>query len=118
MMPSRAVEVATAALVALFIAAVGHGQTLATHGDRFTLNGQARFLVFISYFDGIRRIPDNLESTSVLDADFDYLARHGLSGIRVFANWQFRDETLMDCSGSLRRRQLDKLVMLIDRAAA
>src|SRR5207253_57451 len=68
--------------------------------------------------DGIRRIPDNLESTSVLDADFDYLARHGVSGIRVFANWHFRDETLMDCSGSLRRRQLDKLVMLVDRAAA
>src|SRR5437764_7755527 len=116
MMPSRVVEVVLAVLVWL-VAAAANSQTLGVHGDRFTVNGQPRFLVFVSYFDGVRRLPDNLASTAVLDADLDYFVRKGISGVRIFPNWQFRSETLMQCDGTLRRLQLDKLRIFIDRAA-
>src|SRR5947209_286491 len=117
MMPSRVVELALAAFLWL-AGASANPQTLAVQGDRFILNGQPRFLVFVSYFDGVRRIPDNLASTAVLDADLDYFVRKGVSGVRIFPNWQFGSETLMQCDGALRRLQLDKLRMLVDRAAA
>src|SRR5207249_5935824 len=48
----------------------------------------------------------------------DYFVRKGVSGIRVFPNWHFAAETLMQCDGTLRPRQLEKLKTLIDRAAA
>ena len=65
MMPSRAVEVVVAAVVAMWPAVSADAQTLAVQGGQFTLNGQPRFLVFVSYFDGVRRIPDTLDSTMV-----------------------------------------------------
>ena len=118
MMPSRAVELALAALLLLLIATRSNAQILGIEGDRFTLNGQARFLVLVSYFDGVRRIPDNLASTTVLDADLQYLASKGVSGVRIFPNWQSPGVTLMQCDGALRPLQLEKLTRLIDRAAA
>ena len=118
MMPSRAVELALAALLLLVIATCSDAQVLGVEGDRFTLNGQPRFLVFVSYFDGVRRIPDNLASTTVLDADLEYLVSKGVSGVRIFPNWQSPGETLMQCDGALRPLQLEKLTRLIDRAAA
>ena len=30
-------------------------QTLAIHGDQFAVNGQSKFLIFVSYFDAMRR---------------------------------------------------------------
>src|SRR3989442_11487334 len=118
MMPSRAVELALAALLLLVIATCSDAQVLGVEGDRFTLNGQPRFLVFVSYFDGVRRIPDNLASTTVLDADLEYLVSKGVSGVRIFPNWQSPGETLMQCDGALRPLQLEKLKRLIDSAAA
>src|SRR5207248_11230532 len=117
MMPSRVVEVVLAVLVWL-VAAAASSQTLGVHGDRFTVNGQPRFLVFVSYFDGVRRLPDNLASTAVLDADLDYFVRKRISGVRIFPNWQFAGDTLMECDGTLRRLQLEKLRTFVDRAAA
>ena len=118
MMPSRVAELAAAVLLALSIADAARGQALRVAGDRFTIDGRPTFLVFVSYFDGVRRIPDSLSSTAVLDADFDYLVSRGAAGVRVFPNWQFRSETLMDCAGKLRPLQLRKLTMFVDRAAA
>src|SRR5205085_1551558 len=63
-------------------------------------------------------IPDNLAAMTVLDADLQYLASKGVSGVRIFPNWQAPGETLMQCDGALRPLQLEKLTRLIDRAAA
>ena len=51
---------------------------LGVSGDRLTVNGEPRFLVFVSYFDA-------LDARS-LDADLRALAR-SVDGIRIFANW-------------------------------
>src|SRR5437773_9419306 len=118
MMPSTAAELALAALLSFVVTAGSSAQVLRVDGDHFTVDGQPTFLIFVSYFDGVRRIPDDLASTRVVDADFDYLISKGVSGIRVFPNWQFRAETLMECDGTLRPLQLEKLKTLIDRAAA
>ncbi len=92
-------------------------QSLGTDQRAFTVNGRAAFLLFISYFDGVRRIPDSLTSTRTLDTDLDTFVSKDVSGIRVFPNWQFPGETLMACDGSLRPPQLRKLKILIERAA-
>jgi len=52
-------------------------------GTHFTVDGRPRFVLFISYFDAMRRadaVPDGL------DADFAFF-RGKVDGIRVFANW-------------------------------
>ena len=115
-MPRRAAELALAAAIAIAAVSAGNAQTLAVQGDRFTLNGRPAFLVFVSYSDGVRRISDS-GATTVLDADLDYFVRKGLSGLRVFPNWQFPGDTLMHCDGTLRPLQLEKLKTLVDRAA-
>jgi len=113
-----AAELATALLLAFLPVFAADAPSLAVRGERLTVNGDPRFLVFISYADGIRRIPDSLDSTTVLDADFDYFVRKKIAGVRVFPNWHFRSETLMQCDGTLRPLQRDKLVKFAARAAA
>jgi len=117
MMPPRLAELAAAALLSSWTVAAA-AQSLGIEGNQFTVDGRRAFLTFVSYFDGVRRIPDDLVSTAILDADLDYFVSKGVAGVRVFPNWQFRSETLMDCDGMLRPRQLAKLKKLVDRAAA
>jgi hypothetical protein len=117
MMPPRLAELAAAALLSLWTVAAS-AQSLGIEGGQFAVDGRPAFLIFVSYFDGVRRIPDDLASTATLDADLDYLVSKAVAGVRVFPNWQFRSETLMDCDGGLRPRQLAKLKKLVDRAAA
>jgi hypothetical protein len=94
------------------------GQTLTVQDGRFALDGRPQFLVFVSFFDGVRRIPDSLDSTAVLDRDLDFLYSAGVRGLRVFPNWHHPGETLMDAAGRLRPLQLKKLQRLIAQAAA
>ena len=117
MMPPRLAELAAAALLSSWTVAAA-AQSLGVEGNQFTVDGRRTFLVFVSYFDGVRRLPDDLASTAKLDADLDYFVSKGVAGVRVFPNWQFRSETLMGCDGMLRPRQLAKLKKLVDRAAA
>jgi len=49
-------QVLTFVLVALVGAATARAQTLAVQGDRFTVNGQGKFLLFASYFDAMHAI--------------------------------------------------------------
>jgi hypothetical protein len=105
-------------LLVFAAAATSPAQVLSTQGSRFAIDGQPRFLVFVSYFDAVRRIPDSLDSTATLDGDLDYFQALGVGGIRVFPNWHARDDTVMDASGHLRPLQLQKLRLLIDRASA
>ena len=99
------------------LSSAANGQALTVRNDHFAVQGRgAKFFVFIHYADGVDRIPDNL-STSVLDADLQYFVDSGISGLRVFPNWQDTSETLMHCDGTLRSLQMQKLQLLVDRAA-
>src|SRR4051812_18275111 len=109
MMPFHLAGLAATVLLVFWIARGAGAQVLRTDGEHFTVDGRRTFMVFVSSFDGLSRIPDDLGSTAVLDPDFDYFLLKGPSGIRVFPNWKFRSETMMDCNGVLRPIQLKKL---------
>lgn len=74
-------------------------QVLAVQGDHFTVNGQPRFLTFISYFDGL----DAANHVS----DFQFLRARGIDGVRIFPNWwtvapsAFAGDTLIRPDGTL-----------------
>jgi hypothetical protein len=98
------------------------GQTrapvLGVNGARLTVAGEPRFLVFISYFDGVRR------ARSGVDADMAFLARH-VGGIRVLPNWwastcpvRSGDDTLIDLDGGIRASVWKDLQRLLDAASA
>jgi hypothetical protein len=83
--------------------------------SRFTVDGTARFLIVVSYFDALRA------SDGTLEADFAWLRRHGIDGVRIFPNWwrcaavrqcggHAGDDTLMAApDGSLRPAVLERL---------
>ena len=112
-------------LIASVILLVPHASTaqvLGVQGDHFTVSGNPQFLVFISYSDGLRRIPDvsncnDSLNTNTLKTDLQYLATKKVAGIRVFPNWQDPSSTLMDVTGALRCLQLKKLKALVGLAA-
>jgi hypothetical protein len=91
-------------------------------GERFTVDGQARFLTLVSYFDALDA------SDRVWEEDFAYFRAHGVDGIRVFPNWwdcadlnsckTSSPRTLMDLRGALRPAQLERLRQLLAAAAA
>lgn len=94
-------------------------QSLAARGDHFTVDGQPTFLLFTSYFDGVRRVPrDRPNDTATLGRDLDFFVERGLAGIRVWPNTpQSPDETLMRCDGSLRPEEWARLRVLLAEAA-
>ena len=85
------------------------GPVLGVSGDRFVVDEVSRFLVFLSYFDGIQR-PD-----AALNADLDYLSKQGVDGIRVLPNWKAQ---LFGTDGTVHPAALEKLVALVAAAAA
>jgi hypothetical protein len=106
------------ALIAVAAWAQPPGQTLGTEGGRFTLDGRAHFLVFISYFDAMRT------SLASLESDFRYLRTNGFDGIRIFPNWwdfrtgiRFASDTLIDGNGHARLDRLVALKNVLDLAA-
>jgi hypothetical protein len=72
---------------------------LAVEGDHFTVNGQPRFLTFISYFDGL--------DAADYGSDLQYLHAQGFDGVRIFPNWwttagvSWAGDTLIRSDGSL-----------------
>ena len=91
---------------------------LSVQGNRFSVDGQERFLVLVSYFDAMHASPDNLE------VDFQFLREHGVDGIRIFPNWwdfrskiAFAPDTLMNAKGQPRPERMKVLKDLLDRAA-
>ncbi len=95
------------------------GPTLKVAGDHFTVDGDARFLVLVSYFDATRA------SDAALDDDFAYVRSVGVDGIRIFPNWwnwpdmrHFPNDTLMDGRGALRPDRLARLKSVLEKAAA
>lgn len=99
------------------------GWELTTSGTSFKVDGQAKFLVFISYFDALH------ESTPNLISDFQYLKSKGIDGIRIFPNWwrytseyypntpfYFAQDTLIAPDGNLRSGPLTKLLEVLNLA--
>lgn len=94
---------------------------LGTDGEHFTVNGTARFLTLVSYFDAMDAV--------ALDDDLARLAR-SVDGVRIFANWwdlgdggcryRFSDRTLFERRGDgsigVRADRLERLEHVLARA--
>jgi hypothetical protein len=110
---------ACAAVLTACWSATASAQVVGREGDHFTYNGLPRFLVFVSYFDGLRA------SDSTLDSDFAYLESKGIDGVRVMANWwvggigdppQYGYDTLVDGSGGVNDTTYNRLRTLLNKA--
>jgi hypothetical protein len=95
---------------------IGAAPRLDIEGARFTVDGAPRFLVFISYFDGVRRVRGGV------DDDLDYLKTR-VDGIRVFPNWwdyacppRSGSDTLFDLQGEIRPAVWQTLNTLLNKA--
>lgn len=117
----KAVAIAFALLV---FAASSGAQTLGIEGTRFTVDGRPKFLLFVSYFDGLRRAAARNGNGDV-DTDFAYLKRAGFDGIRLMANWQYScgggpadDQKLLAGDGSINEPMWPVFVRFLERAAA
>jgi hypothetical protein len=96
--PRRVLSLLT--LVAALLAGIGASSSdtpptaLGIAGDRFTVDGEPKFLIFVSYFDGLRpaMTPAGRQR---LARDFDYLRETaGVDGIRILPNWRQCDENI------------------------
>ena len=114
--------------LALALLALGSSvgaQTLGIDGNRFTVDGRPRFLLFVSYFDGLRRA--NAKSgTGDVDTDFAYLRRIGFDGIRLLVNWQYdcgsgpadEGQKLFAADGTINEPMWPVFVRVLERAAS
>ena len=115
-----AICTAAVAIATWLSAAPAAAQMLSIQGDRFAVNGQQRFLVFITYFDALD-VPDGQ-----LDADLGNLhdAVH-IDGIRIFPNWWGQSSrgssgrfltgsTVMDGAGNVRFDLWNKLLRILE----
>jgi hypothetical protein len=108
---------------------------VAIDGDHFTIDGQPRFLIMVSYFDGWRA-PHVISCTdpngTSLQCDFKWLKENGFDGVRIFPNWWmyrdltdpthpqdnwYWDDTLFELT-RLRPGKLDQLKSILDAAGA
>src|SRR5262245_11073397 len=82
--------------------------TLGISGDKFTLNGQPKFLIGVSYFDG----------SNYQVSDFDALAARRFNLIRIWLDWGVAGDgrSFFDASGALVQGQ--KLLNLVRAARA
>jgi hypothetical protein len=110
-------------------AAGATGFIVGKSGTQFTLDGSPRFLLFVSYFDALRRANAGGTNTGDLDADFAYLAGHGVDGIRIFPNWRYLqrfcdpeaadvddDQKLFSASGGLNEAMWPVLLRVLAAA--
>lgn len=117
-------KVAAVALALLVFGSTAGAQTLGIDGNRFTVDGQPRFLLFVSYFDGLRRANAN-GGAGDLDTDFAYLKRVGYDGIRLLVNWQYDcgagptdGQKLFADDGTVNEAMWPVFVRVLERAAA
>lgn len=98
-------------------------QTLGVEGDKFTVDGRAQFLIFVSYFDGLRRANARHAGGGV-DGDFAYFRRVGVDGIRVLPNWHYLcgggpsddPQKLFTSKGTINEPMWPVFVGMLDRA--
>lgn len=88
---------------------------LGVDGGSFTVNGNAKFLVFLSYFDGLDVSDANLA------VDFAWLKSKKVDGVRVFPNWwnkfgsttYYAENPLIKEDGTLDASRLARLRRLL-----
>lgn len=113
--PATSIFVAGFLVLATAAPGVGQTPTVTIRGDRFVKNGQEKYLLFLSYFDAMRRAGSSVDAsgnpTGDLDTDFAYLRTQGIDGIRIFPNWWHwcpapkqtaADDALFTIGGGLR----------------
>jgi len=85
---------------------------LGIEGTHFTLDGEERFLLGVSYYGGLGA-PDE-----TVRADLDDLAARGLNWVRVWATWSYGDENVSAVTGRGEAREpyLGRLVALVQEA--
>lgn len=101
---------------------------LGTNGGAFTVNGEQRFLVFVSYFDALDTGSFQRVGDATTWGDFQRLRDHGVDGIRIFANWwgmtewnsqyHYAQDTLVKDDGTLRSTRINKFLQVLDDAKA
>jgi hypothetical protein len=82
-------------------------------GDHLAVDGTGRFLVFVSYLDGLHA------SDATLENDLDYFSSHHIDGIRVFTNWHATGgafTALIDDNGAINASVNTKLTTLLTKA--
>ena len=93
--------------------------TLGISGNRFTLDGQAKFLVLSGYWDGL--------DAPNPSADLNYLKSKGFDGIRIFPNlWDYcagcsseftpGNNPVIKPDGTINQSRLNQLISIIDTA--
>ena len=94
-------------------------------GRSFTVNGVPRFLLFVSYFDAMRRSNSDGQNTGDIDIDFAYIKAKGFDGIRIFPNWfhyqtgaQADDDGLFTNGSAIREEKWPVFLRVLNRAAA
>jgi hypothetical protein len=97
-------------------------QALAVSGNHFTVDGTAKFLMFVTYFDA------NDVPNAELETDLTNLKNAGIDGIRVMPNWwtqtaristrTFAGDTVIDANGNIQSGPWNNLVWVLDRARA
>jgi hypothetical protein len=113
------------ALAALAATLPSTAPVLGISGDRFTVNASPKFLLFVSYFDAMRRSKAGGGNAGDLDTDFRYIRSRGFDGIRVFPNWSHYvtraradDDALFTSGGAIRADAWPVFLRVLDRAAA
>src|SRR5262249_36052588 len=96
-------------LVTLAMLAPASAQTLGLDGDRFTVDGVPKFIVFTSYFGAMAagHVPEDLK----------YLRAKGFDGVRIWPNFPRGSSLqLMRSDGSINPDGMAKLRFILDRA--
>lgn len=98
---------------------------LGVSGAQFTVNGAPKFLLFVSYFDALRRANHGGTNAGDLDTDFTYIKSRGFDGIRIFPNWfhyesgaRADDDGLFTSRGAIRAEAWPVFLRVLERAAA
>jgi hypothetical protein len=88
----------------------GNAPALGRHNYRFTVDNDEKYLIFVSYFDALRRVGDTGDAAS-LEEDFQFLKDSHIDGIRIFPNWlnyssspcpKTDDDTVIDSAGIIQ----------------
>ena len=89
------------------VATEAHAQKLSIQGDRFAVDGEPRFLTFISMF-GVMAAPN-------INADLHTIKTLGFDGFRIWPNIDTGPQ-IFNADGTVRPAELERLRSILDQA--